>query len=379
MARTRWYYAPCPLGLEPVLAAEVLTAGGLDSRVERGGVAFRGTAATGYALTLWTRVASRVYEELERGKIATADDVYTVARRVQWKKYLRPGQTFAISATTRSPLFNQPHYAALKVKDAIADQLREQTGSRPDVDTDDPDLPLRVVVRDGRLTVSRDLAGTSLHKRGYRAAAQHKSPLNEALAAGLLQLTSWDRASPLCDPMCGSGTFLIEAAFIAGDRAPGLFRSFAFERWTDRDRAAWDTLKSEATARWAAGRSNIPPLLGNDRHSGAIALCRKAIGRAQLDGLITLVEGEVRDLVPDPTPAVVVCNPPYGERLDPSDLQDTWYALGQFLKQRCPGATAWVLAGNPELTRHLQMRSSKKTPVFNGTIECRWLEYSVRG
>ncbi|MCB9676114.1 MAG: hypothetical protein H6737_13420 [Alphaproteobacteria bacterium] len=377
MARTRWFHATCPAGLEGVLADEITRLGGLELRSDRGGVGFRGAAAVGYAVALWSRVAMRVLEELERGRIQKADDVYAVAQRVPWQKHLRPGQTFAVTASARSGLVKHPHYVALKVKDAIADQLRDATGARPDVDTEDPDLPLVLYVKDKVATLSRDLAGTALHKRGYRPAGQHKSPLNESLAAGLLLLTGWDRRSALCDPLCGSATFLIEAAFLAGDRAPGLRRPYALERWADRDRAAWDALKADAEARWKAGKANIPPLFGNDRHPGAIALAKKALGRAEVDGYITLAESELAAYTPPVPPAVVVTNPPYGERLDEPDLEETWRALGGFLHDRCHGATAWVLTGSRELTRHLHLKAASRTKVFNGPLECRWLEYRI--
>jgi 23S rRNA G2445 N2-methylase RlmL len=381
MARNRWYYAPCPRGLEDVLAGEIDGLGGNDVAAERGGVRFSGSAKTGYAVALWSRVASRVLEELVRGHIAHVDEVYDLARTMEWRRTLRPGQTLAVRGTASSRLVDHDHYLALRVKDAVVDQIRDATGSRPDVDTDDPDLPLRVHVKDTVATISRDLAGAALAKRGYREGGQHKSPLNEALAAGLLLLSNWDRTSVLADPMCGSGTLLVEAAFLAGDRAPGLGRGFAFERWSDRDRNGWQALQDEANARWEAGRSAIPVLLGNDRHPGALDLARRSVGRAGLDGRIRLFEGSVADWTPPEVPAFVLTNPPYGERLDgdiPDDLQNTWYTLGRFLKEQCPGADAWILAGNPDVTRHLHLKAERKVPVWNGPIECRLLHYRIR-
>ncbi len=381
MARNRWYHAPCPRGLEEVLAAEITDLGGQKVGVERGGVRFSGSAKTGYAVALWSRVASRVLEELARGHVNDLDEVYALARTVDWRRTLRPGQTLAVRGTANSRLVDNTHYLALRVKDAVVDQVRDDTGSRPDVDTDAPDLPLHVHVKDTVATVSRDLAGIPLAKRGYREGGQHKSPLNEALAAGLLLLSDWDRNSPLADPLCGSATLLIEAAFIAGDRAPGLGRSFAFERWADRDRNGWEALQHDANARWEAGRPAIPALYGNDRHAGALSLGRRNLARAGLEGRIRLFEGPVGAWEPPEVPRVVVTNPPYGERLDgdlPDDLQNTWYTLGRFLKDHCPGSDAWVLAGNPDVTRHLHLKAERKIPVWNGSIECRWLHYRIR-
>ena len=181
--------------------------------------------------------------------------------------------------------------------------------------------------------------------------------------------------------MCGSGTILIEAAYLAADRAPGLGRTFAFESWADRDRNGWQALQDDANARWEAGRAQIPPLFGNDRHGGALDLARRNVARAGLEGAIRLFEGPVDAWRPPQPPSTVFTNPPYGERLDadlPDDLQNTWYTLGRFLKDECPGASAWILAGNPDVTRHLHLKAERRFPVWNGSIECRLLHYRIR-
>jgi putative N6-adenine-specific DNA methylase len=266
------------------------------------------------------------------------------------------------------------------VKDAICDQFRDRTGKRPDVARDRPDLPIKLVLQGEDAILYRELGGEPLHKRGYRE-IQHKSPLNEATAAGLLLLTDWDRRSPVCDPMCGSATFLVEAAWLATDRAPGLGRSFAFERWRDVDLDAWRQIYDDADARAAAGAGRLPRLCGNDRHPGAISIAQKAIAAAGLGGAIQLGQTDARAYAPPFPPTLVVTNPPYGERLEapPEELADSWRALGSFLHERCRGSSAFVLCGNPELTRQLGLRASNKHPVRNGPIECRWLHYRVDG
>ncbi|MCB9670262.1 MAG: RNA methyltransferase [Alphaproteobacteria bacterium] len=341
-------------------------------------MSFQGPPTLGPRVCLWSRVATRVFEELQRGRIHSADDLYTVASRVPWDRYIRPDQTLAVAARTTGTTVKDARYASLKVKDAVVDQLREATGSRPDVDTEDPVLPLRVTVKGKVATISRDLAGSSLHKRGYRP-AQHASPLNEALAAGLLLLSDWDRTSPVCDPMCGSATFLIEAAFIIGDRAPGLGRTFAFERWTDLDRADWEAAKADARARWAVGKTRVPMLHGNDLHPGSLGLARKAAGRAEVSHLLALTEGDITAFAPPQPVPFVVTNPPYGARIgEGDDLVRSWVELGRWLKDRAPGATAWVLSGDPGLSKHLRLRTSGRVPIHNGPIDCRWLRYDLR-
>ena len=211
VGKLRWYFAPCTPGLEPILEAEVREAGGSRIRQDRGVVTFQGERPVGYRLALWSRVAIRVLEELARERISGPDDLYTMAGRLPWQKFLAPGHTLAVFSSVTGRHVRHSRYAALRVKDAVVDQLREQTGARPDVDREDPDLPLKIVVRDKVATLARDLAGESLHRRGWRP-IQVRSPVNEALAAGLVQLTGWDRRSALADPTCGSGTPLIEAA-----------------------------------------------------------------------------------------------------------------------------------------------------------------------
>ena len=373
-----YYYAPCALGLEPLLAEEVKGIGGHSLRVEKGGVAFSSRKPRGMALCLGSGVARRVWAELWRGRVRGADDLYRLAQQVDWSKQIRTDQTLAVHASLRTPHLNHSGFAAQKVKDAVVDQLRSATGERPSVDTDDPDLPLKLVIRGEYATLARDLAGDSLHKRGWRP-IQVKSPMNEALAAGLLQLAQWDCRSALVDPMCGSGTLLIEAAHLAGDRAPGLERSFAFERWLAFDHRSWARLKKEAMARWEAGREAIPHLQGNDRHAGAIEIATAAARRAGVLEHISFSVCDIAEFVPAPAAEMVVCNPPFGVRIgEGDDLDRSWRELGRFLKSRCRGATAWVLSGDPELTKGLRLKTSRRIPVRSGALDCRWLRYEIR-
>lgn len=376
-----YYYAACTLGLEAVLADELraLRAGDVEQR--RGAVAFTGDRAIGYAACLWARSAIRVQEELVRGRVGDREDLYALTQTVDWSQSITHLQTIAIDGAVKDSFANDTRFPVLVVKDAICDQFRVRTGQRPTVERDRPDLPLKLVLQGDEAILYRELGGAPLHKRGYREIA-HKSPLNEATAAGLLLLTGWDRQAPLCDPMCGSATFLIEAAWLATDRAPGLGRSFAFERWKDTDLDAWRQLFDDAEARASRGAAKLPRLCGNDRHPGAIAIAKEALGAAGLsDTKIPIAQQDTRDYVPPFVPRLVVTNPPYGDRLQPDQdsLADSWGALGNFLHRQCPGATAFVLCGNPELTRHLGLRATQKHPVRNGPIECRWLRYDVDG
>ncbi|MCI0343337.1 MAG: THUMP domain-containing protein [Planctomycetales bacterium] len=384
------YFAACARGIEEALEGELRA---LGARVERraAGVRFFGDRRLGYAAALGLRSAVRVQELLLKADVRDARELYEAVAAYDWDAAIRPDQTLAVHATlvrvptrgrTREPAGAEggdppiPHtgYAALTVKDAVVDRLRDRHGRRPDVDRESPDLPLRLVMQGRRALLYRDLAEGSLHRRGWRP-VQVKSPLNEATAAGLLLLTGWDRASPLADPMCGSGTFPIEAALLATDRAPGLGRRFAFERWPEFDGAAWEAVVSEARGR---ARDSLPfAIEGADIHEGAVAIAAKAALDAGVDRLVRFARADCRDWVPGTRPAVVVANPPYGRRLE--HAAEAWSALGEFLHRRCAGAAAFVLSGDPGLTRHLGLRASRKWPVRNGPIECRWVRYDVRG
>lgn len=373
------YFIACPLGLEPALRGELEALGASAVATRPGGASCVGDARLGYAMCLWLRCAVRVQEELAHGAVADRDDLYALADSVDWSTMITHLQTIAVDASVRDSFVNHTQFPVLVVKDAVCDQFRRRTGKRPDVERQRPDLPLKLVLHGTEAILYRDLGGAPLHKRGYRE-IQHKSPLSEALAAGLLLLTDWDRRSPLLDPMCGSATFLIEAAFLATDRAPGLSRAFAFERWRDVEIATWRGLFDQAEARAAAGAERLPQLWGNDRHPGAISIARHALQAAGLSGRIALECADIAASTPPFQPRQVVTNPPYGERLDdPAGAAPSWQALGAFLRQHARGATAHVLCGNPELSRHLGLRASRKHVVHNGPIECRWLRYEIDG
>jgi putative N6-adenine-specific DNA methylase len=373
---TRSYFVACTLGLEPAVVAELQELG-ITGEAARGGVRFAGSRRDGYAAALWLRSAVHVQEEILAGPVASPEGLYDLVASVDWSRHLDPSLTLAVDATLRDAGLTHSKYAALRVKDAIVDQFRARTGRRPSVDVEVPDLPLKLVIRRDQAILYRSLAAGSLHKRGWRP-IQVKSPLNEATAAGLLRLTGWDRRSPLIDPMCGSGTFPIEAALLASERAPGLGREFAFTRWPDFDAAAWRDLVADAERR---RRSTLPfPILGADRHDGALRIARDSARRAGVADLVRFARADVGALDPGFAPAIVVVNPPYGERLGTGDdLVGSWRALGRFLHERCAGAVAWVLSGSPELTRHLGLRASQRIPVRNGPLDCRWLRYEIQG
>ncbi|MEK7866231.1 MAG: THUMP domain-containing protein [Planctomycetota bacterium] len=371
----RDYFVPCPPGLDGVVAGELTALGATDVRRLKTGVGCRGDAGLRHRANLWLRAAIRVLEPILHADVSSPEQLYDAVRSVDWSLHMRGDQTLAVDSRLTGSKLRHTSYASLKVKDAIVDQFREKTGSRPDVDTQAPDLPLHLFIGGERMTLSRDTSGTTLHKRGYRE-AMVKSPLNEALAAGIVHLTRWDRGSSLADPMCGSGTIPIEAAMIAARRAPGLLRArFPFEGWPDHDAAAWEKAKEEARA---AALPTLPfPIYASDHHEGALDLARKSARAAGVEGLLRFSACDVGEFAADPPPATVIMNPPYGERLDAdADLPAVYKKMGAMLR-RFPGAKAWVLSGNASLTRFLGLKASKELTLWNGTIECRLLRYEV--
>ena len=379
------YFAPCTLGVEAALTAEVAELGGREVSTRPGGVSFVGDRRLGYEANLWLRSAIRVQDLLLRTTARGKEALYEATASVDWSRLLRLDQTLAVDASVRDSELTHSNFVGLTVKDAVVDQFRERTGRRPNVNPDDPDLPLKVVLKRDLLTIWRNLSGESLHKRGYRP-VQVKGPLNEATAAGIVRLSGWDRASPLVDPMCGSGTFLVEAAMLAAERAPGMNRRFAFERWLDLDAELWRALRADARSR---AKATLPfPIEGADRHGGAVAIARRSAVDAGVASLVRFSVADAAEWTPtcarppsdgERPPLTVLCNPPYGERIgEGEDLVASWRALGRFLRERCGGARAFVLCGNPEMPGHVGLETARQRSVMNGQIECRLLEYDLR-
>ncbi len=374
---SRTFFATCALGLEEVLRDELVALGAAHAHVSRGRVAFHGPLALGYAACLWSRSASRVQEQLFRDRPAgSRKQLYDAVYDFDWAPFLRPDNTMAVSAAVRDSTATDSRFVALVTKDAIVDQLRVRFGSRPDVDPQKPDVPIRVVLRQERATVLRDLGGGSLHRRGWRP-IQVKSPLNEAIAAGLLMHAGWKGEGTLHDPMCGSGTFLVEAGHMAQDRAPGLGREFAFERWLDLDRKAWRRLRDEAAERFEEGRQRPLSITGSDHHGGALSIARRSLEAADLRGVIEVQRCSLAAAHLDRPPQLVVSNPPWGLRMDQEDLEQTWRQLGQFLKSNCGGATAWLLSGDAAITQPLRMKAARRVPIQIGPVDARWIRYDV--
>jgi len=375
MTRRR-FFATTGKGLEEVLAGEIADLGGEEISVAVGGVAFAGNAALGPLANLWLRTANRVLLLLAEFPAVTPDDLYEGVAAVPWPELFSVRRTIAVDATVRDSGIAHSHFAAQKTKDAIVDRFRAAVGTRPDVDPASADVRINVrLVRDA-CTLSLDLSGESLNRRGYRADPTEAS-LRETLAAGMVLLTGWDGSVPLVDPACGAGTIPIEAALIATNTAPGLLRKeFSFQKLADFDRKSWETLLDEARGRVREKWRGL--IQGSDLSREAIRGARENAVRAGVGGRIDFEVRDVRSLAPVSPPGIILCNPPYGVRMAAGIDEDSFYrAMGEAFKKRCRGWTAYLLSGNPDATRALKLKASRRIPLMNGPIDCRLLKYDL--
>ncbi|MBS0364388.1 MAG: bifunctional 23S rRNA (guanine(2069)-N(7))-methyltransferase RlmK/23S rRNA (guanine(2445)-N(2))-methyltransferase RlmL [Proteobacteria bacterium] len=399
------FLASAPRGCADLLAAELVSCGATGVRERATGVAFEGSLEAGYRACLWSRVANRVFLELARFEAADAAAFYTGVRRVDWTAHLAPGATLACEFSGRHPAITHSHFGALKVKDGIVDTLREATGARPDIAPERPDVRVHAHAQGPHITLSLDLSGDSLHRRGYRGGTG-EAPLKENVAAGVLLRAGWPqlalRGVPFLDPMCGSGTFCIEAALMATDHAPGLLRSyFGFSGWRGHDAALWTRLVGEARQRAAAGASGrIAPVHGSDCDARAIRAAQENAGRA---GVKPCIAFEVRSLddavapaaAQDPAtaapadpadradparapPAGLLCtNPPYGVRLEDREAARALHReLGQVLRAHFAQWSVAIITA-PELGMELGLRAWRTHAMWNGALECRLLRIRV--
>ena len=380
------FFAPCPRGLEAVLARELTELGARAPEQLRAGVAFRGDLELGYRACLWSRVASRVLLVLSRFDVAETQALYDGTRTVQWQEHVAPDGSLAVHAVCRGAAIDHSGFAALKVKDAIVDQLRERHGIRPSVDTDQPDLRVHLHLHREQATLYVALSGEALHRRHYRGSGG-QAPLKENLAAGLLLLADWPtlarQGQPFLDPMCGSGTLPIEAAQMAADIAPGLLRDpLGLQRWRGHDPDAWARLQAEAARRAAASRPS-PPIVGFDADPVAVERALNNARRAGVERRLRLEHRALSALAQPtlelpPGPGLLLVNPPYGQRMGQLEALFPLYTqLGDLFKQRFAGWLACVLTSERELASYVGLRPGRRHEVFNGAIECRLLCYPI--
>lgn len=368
-------FATVPLGVEELTAGELMRLGADGVETVRGGVSFRGDWRLLYRSLLRLRTASRVLVKLGTFPCSSPQELYDGMRTLPWAELVTPAMTLAVDCTLRDSVITHSHFAALKAKDAIVDQVRDACGSRPSVATKAPDLRVNLHIAKNRATVSLDASGAPLDRRGWRL-DRNDAPLRETLAAAIMLHTGWDGSVPLMDPMCGSGTLLLEGTSIALGQAAGAGRDFGLMRWRDFDTRLWEQVLQEE--RSAAASSLSVPVLGYDRDPRSIIFCRENARRAGLEYAISFDRRPFEQAEPCGHQGVLVMNPPYGVRMgDKTVLEGLYRTIGEVFKRRFTGWTAYLLAGDLELARLVGLKPSRRFVLFNGPLECRLLRYEL--
>src|SRR5262245_1006247 len=369
------FFASCPRGLELVLADELRQLGAEKVHAVGGGVQFAGDYFLCSRVNLESRLASRVLWQMASGRCGSEDDIYRAAYGLRWTDWFDPGRTIRVDVSAiKSPLASL-NFVTLKIKDAVCDKIRRLSGRRPSVDTHNPDIPIQAHLTDRDFILYLDTTGEPLFKRGYRRSTG-EAPLRENLAAGILQLANWAPVIPLLDPMCGSGTILIEAAHIALEIAPGLGRHFAFEKFKNFDPGRWRELRQRSAARQKTKKTLA--IYGSDRSSDVLKAARINLAAAGLEKVVSLTRADVLEISAPAKEGIIVTNPPYGVRLSEQQrLAEFYPKLGDVLKKQFPGWRGYLLTADMRLPKLIHLAASKRTPLFNGALECRLFEYKM--
>ena len=361
------------MGLEPVLAKELTQLGANNVQIGRRMVSFTGDKEILYRANFQLHTAIKILKPIHHFKARSADDVYNEVKKIDWSQYLDTNRTFAVDAVVFSDEFRHTKFVSYKVKDAIVDQFRERTGQRPNISVANPDLRLHIHVADADATLCLDSSGESLHRRGYRQESV-EAPLNEVLAAGMIMMTGWQGDTDFIDPMCGSGTLLVEAALIARNMAPGLFRKeYAFERWPDFDADLFDRIYNDDSQE----REFSHHIYGYDIDIKAVNTARLNAKAAGLTQDITVEQQDFKDFQQPSRKSIIVTNPPYGERISTPDLLGTYRMIGERLKHQFVGDDAWILSYREECFEQIGLKPSIKIPVYNGSLECEFRKYQI--
>ena len=352
-------------GLENVLADEIRALGAESVSVERRAVSFIGDQEMMYKANFHLRTAIKILKPIAEFEVTNRDELYDHAKEIPWTNYLALGKSFAIDATVQSEMFVNSMFASLRVKDAIADQFREATGKRPSVNSDDPDIRINVHLMNNHCTLSLDSSGESLHKRGYRI-GQGEAPINEVLAAGMILLTGWHGEKDFLDPMCGSGTLLIEAAMIAKGIPPGMYRkSFGFEQWPDFNEKLFEEIYNGEYEKEFNGK-----IFGSDISPMDIALAKANVKNASLSKVIELQVHDFINMEPPFENGIIITNPPYGERMKPQSITELYTSMGNTLKNKFAGFEAWIISSSEDGLKSVGLKPAKKIDLFNGALAC---------
>lgn len=359
------------MGLEQVLAQELTELGANNVEIGRRMVSFTGNKEMMYRANFQLHTAIRILKPIAHFKANSAEDMYAEVRKIDWSKYILPGKTFSVDSVVYSDEFRNSRFVTYKVKDAIVDQFREKTGKRPSISVSNPDIRLNIHIAEDKATLSLDSSGESLHRRGYRQESV-EAPLNEVLAAGMILMTGWKGDTDFIDPMCGSGTIPIEAALIARNISPGVFRKeFAFEKWPDFDAELFDEIYNDDSQE----REFSHHIYGYDADMKAVNTARMNVKAAGLSRDITITQQNFKDFQQPTEKSIIVMNPPYGERISTDNLLGTYRMIGERFKNAFKGNEAWVLSYREECFRAIGLKPSIKIPLYNGSLECEFRKY----
>ena len=361
------------MGLENVLAEELIGLGANDVQIGRRMVSFSGNKELMYRANFQLHTAIRILKPIATFKARSAEDMYEEVKKIDWSQYIEKGKTFSVDSVVYSEEFRNSRFVTYKVKDAIVDQFREKTGDRPNVSVTNPDIRLHIHIAEDEASLSLDSSGESLHRRGYRQESV-EAPLNEVLAAGMILMTGWKGETDFIDPMCGSGTLLIEAALIARNISPGVFRKeFAFEKWPDFDADLFDMIYNDDSQE----REFDHHIYGYDVNMKAVNTARLNVRAAGLTKDITVEEQDFKDFTKPAQKSIMITNPPYGERISTPNLLETYKMIGERLKHAFGGNDAWILSYREECFDQIGLKPSIKIPVFNGSLECEFRKYAM--
>ena len=361
------------MGLEPVLAKELTQLGANNVKIGRRMVSFTGNKEMMYRANFQLHTAIRILKPIRHFKARTADEVYEEVGKIDWSEFLDLKKSFAVDSVVFSEEFRHSKFVAYKVKDAIVDQFREKLGQRPNISITSPDIRLNIHIAEDNCTLSLDSSGESLHRRGYRQESV-EAPLNEVLAAGMVLMTGWHGECDFIDPMCGSGTIIIEAALIARNISPGVFRKeYAFEKWTDFDQELFDNIYNDESQE----REFEHKIYGYDIDQKAVNTARINVKAAGLSNEIIVDTADFKNFTQPKDASIMVTNPPYGERISTPDLLGTYKMIGERLKHQFLNNDAWVLSYREECFDQIGLKPSIKIPVYNGSLECEFRKYQI--
>ena len=361
------------MGLENVLAQELTQLGANNVRIGRRMVSFTGDKEMMYRANFQLHTAIRILKPIAHFKAKSAEDMYDEVKKIDWSKYILDGKTFSVDSVVYSDEFRNSRFVTYKVKDAIVDQFREKTGTRPNISVSNPDIRLNIHIAEDQATLSLDSSGESLHRRGYRQESV-EAPLNEVLAAGMILMTGWKGDTDFIDPMCGSGTLPIEAALIARNISPGVFRKeFAFEKWPDFDKDLFDEIYNDDSQE----REFTHHIYGYDIDMKCVNTANLNIRAAGLSKDITIQQADFKNFEKPAEKSLLIMNPPYGERISTPNLMATYKMIGERLKHQFAGNEAWVLSYREECFEQIGLKPSIKIPVYNGSLECEFRKYTI--